>query len=145
MQTTNWVYEGTWALKVKVISWPWPKAIYVWKLKHAFLRNHWPFLTNFVWRLLVTWKLKFVDMMLVTWPRWPPCPYMVIALKNLLLQNLVCSIGTPAHYSLFKWWPWSDLELFYGKVKFGNLGFSIGKYENSGFFSNYCSQWPEIL
>ena len=22
---------------------------------------------------------------------------------------------------------WSDLDLFYGKVKFGNLGFSIGK------------------
>ena len=28
---------------------------------------------------------------------------------------------------------WSDLDLFYGKVKFGNLGFSIGKSENSGF------------
>ena len=27
----------------------------------------------------------------------------------------------------------SDLDLFYGKVKFGNLGFSIGKSENSGF------------
>ena len=30
---------------------------------------------------------------------------------------------------------WSDLELFYDKVKFGNLGFSMGKSENSGFFS----------
>ena len=30
---------------------------------------------------------------------------------------------------------WSDLDLFHGKVKFGNLGFSIGKSENSGFFS----------
>ena len=26
-------------LKVKVISWPWPKVIYIWKLKLAFLRN----------------------------------------------------------------------------------------------------------
>ena len=34
----------------------------------------------------------------------------------------------------------SDLDLFYGKVKFGNLGFSIGKSENNGFFRNYCSQ-----
>ena len=25
--------------------------------------------------------------------------------------------------------------IFYGKVKFGNLGFSMGKRENSGFFS----------
>ena len=23
----------------------------------------------------------------VTWPRWPPCPYMVKTFKNLLLQN----------------------------------------------------------
>ena len=51
--------------------------------------------------------------------------------------------GTPAHHSLFKWWPWSDLDLFYGKVKFGFLGFSIGKSENNGFFRNNCSQWPE--
>ena len=24
-------------------------------------------------------------------------------------------------------------------MKFGNLGFSVGKSENSGFFRNYCS------
>ena len=40
---------------------------------------------------------------------------------------------------MFKWWPWSDLDLFYCKVQFGNLGFSIGKWENSGYFRNYCS------
>ena len=34
----------------------------------------------------------------------------------------------------------SALDLFYGKVKFGNLGFSIGKSENLGFFRKYCSQ-----
>ena len=27
---------------------------------------------------------------------------------------------------------WSDLDLFYSKVKFGDLGFSMGKSENSG-------------
>ena len=65
--------------------------------------------------------------------------------KNLLLQNQRADFHetsyiasrTPAHHSLFCW---SDLDLFYGKVKFGNLGFSIGKSENSGFFRNYCSQ-----
>ena len=70
--------------------------------------------------------------------------------KNLLFRNRRADFhetwyevsGTPAHHSLFKWWPSSDLDLFYGKVKFGNLGFSIGKSENSGFFWNYCSQWP---
>ena len=34
---------------------------------------------------------------------------------------------------------WFDHDLFYGKVKFCNLGFSIGKSENGGFFRNYCS------
>ena len=51
------------------------------------------------------------------------------------------ALGTPAHHSSYKCWPWSDFDLFYGKFKFGNLGFiSIGKSENSGFFRNYCSQ-----
>ena len=36
--------------------------------------------------------------------------------------------------------PWSDLDLFYSKVKFGNLGFSMAKSENSGIFRNYCCQ-----
>ena len=30
------------------------------------------------------------------------------------------ALVTPAHHSLFKWWPWVDLDLFYDKVKFGN-------------------------
>ena len=41
-------------------------------------------------------------------------------LKNLLLQNRQADFqetwyvasGTPAHHSLYKWWPWSDLDLF---------------------------------
>ena len=49
----------------------------------------------------------------------------------------------------------SDLDLFYGKVKFGYLGFSNGKSENSGFFSetiaacdlkvSRCRQLIEIM
>ena len=33
--------------------------------------------SNFIWRLLRTPERKFVQMVLVTWPRWPPRPYMV--------------------------------------------------------------------
>ena len=60
--------------------------------------------------------------------------------KNLL-QNLrtdyhetmnVAS-GTPVYHSLFKWWPWVDLDLFYGKVKVDNLGFSIVKVKTVDF------------
>ena len=73
--------------------------------------------------------------------RWPPRPYMVKTFENLLLQNRMSydletwhvALGTQALQSLYKWWLWVDLDLFYRKVKFGNLGFSIGKSENSGF------------
>ena len=83
----------------------------------------------------------------VTWPRWPPCPYMVKTLKNLLLQNqltndletwyvALCMWVLPR---LFKLSPWVDLDLFYAKVKFGHIGFYMGKSENYLFFRNYCS------
>ena len=63
-------------------------------------------------------------------------------LQNLPLQNRRADFhetwyvasGTPAHHSLLKWWPWSDLDLLYGMVKFDNLGFSIGKSENKWIF-----------
>ena len=32
-----------------------------------------------------------------------------------------------------------DLDLFYGSAKFGDLGFSMRKSENSGFFRNYSA------
>ena len=42
-----------------------------------------------------------------------------------------------------KWWPWVDLNRIYGKVKFGNMGFSTAKSEKSGIFRNYCNLWHE--
>ena len=83
----------------------------------------------------------------VTWPRWPPCPYMVKTLKNLLLQNqltndletwyvALCMWVLPR---LFKLSPWVDLDLFYAKVKFDHIGFYMGKSENYLFFRNCCS------
>ena len=74
-------------------------------------------------------------MVQVTWPRWPPCPYMVKTFKNLLLQNQKSydletwhvALGTQALQSLYKWWPWVDLDLFYGKVKLGHLYVWMGK------------------
>ena len=31
--------------------------------------------SNFIWRLLRMGERKFVQMVLVTLPKWPPCPY----------------------------------------------------------------------
>ena len=60
--------------------------------------------------------------------------------KSYDLETWHAASGTQALQSLHNWSPWIDLDLFHGKVKFGNLCFSIGKSENSGFFRNYCSQ-----
>ena len=43
--------------------------------------------SNFIWRLLRMRERKFVQMVLFTWGRWPPRPYMLKPCKNLLLQN----------------------------------------------------------
>ena len=39
--------------------------------------------------------------------------------------------------------PRVDFELFYDKVKFGNLSLALGKSENSGLSRSYCSLSPE--
>ena len=74
-------------------------------------------------------------MVQVTWPRRPPRPYMLKTFKNLLLMNRkafdletwLAALWTQALQSLYKWWPWVDLDLFYGKVKFGHLYVWNGK------------------
>ena len=56
-------------------------------------------------------------------------------LKNLILWNQKAydletwyvASGARVLPSLFKWWPWVDLDLFYGNVKFGSLCFCMGK------------------
>ena len=62
-------------------------------------------------------------------------------LKNLLLQNRkandleswYASSGAPVLPSLLKWWPWIDLDLFYGKVKFGAYAFVLEKGKTVDF------------
>ena len=63
--------------------------------------------------ILRTREWKFVQMVLVTWPRWPPHPYMVKTFKNLRLQNQKAddletwyvAFGMWDPTSLFKWCP----------------------------------------
>ena len=45
---------------------------------------------------------------------------------------------------LFKLLPWVDLDTFYAKVKFGDIGFCMGRSENYlFFFGNFCSLWSQ--
>ena len=43
------------------------------------------------------------------------------------LETWYAASGARVLPSLFKWCPWVDLDLFYGKVKFDPLCFSMGK------------------
>ena len=89
---------------------------------------------NFMWSLLRLGERKIAKMVVVHWPRWPPCPYMVKTFKNLLLQNRGClgaeslhkSSGTRGLPKLLKWWLYIDIWPFYGEVKFGSLCICIG-------------------
>ena len=65
----------------------------------------------------------------VTWPNWLPYLYTVKTFENILPRNWMAddletwyaAFATKALSVLFKWWPLIDLNLFYGKVKFGHL------------------------
>ena len=67
---------------------------------------------------------------------------MVKTLKNLLLQNqwtddletLYVALSMQVLPRLFKLLPWVDLDTFYAKVKFGDIGFCMGRSENYLFF-----------
>ena len=91
--------------------------------------------SNFIWSLHGMGERKFVQMKQVTWTSWPPYPYMVKTLKNHLLRNQkaddietwCAALSAWVLPSLYKWWPWVDLDLFYGKVKFPPLCFCMGK------------------
>ena len=94
-----------------------PPSIVPPSVVHHFQRSSSPKLLglskpNFIWSLSGMRERKFVRGVLVTWPGWPPRPYMVKTFKNLLqnqrANELVAwyvALGTRAHHSLFKWWP----------------------------------------
>ena len=58
--------------------------------------------------------------------------------------NLVCSIVYESTTKIVQIWPWVDLDPFYAKVKFGHIGFCMGKSENYLFFGNSCSLGSQI-
>ena len=67
---------------------------------------------------------------------------MVKTLINLFLQNqstddfetLYVALSMQVLPRLFKLLPWVDLDPFNAKVKFGDIGFCMGKSENYLFF-----------
>ena len=50
------------------------------------------------------------------------------------LETLYEALSMQVLPKLFKLLPWVDLDTFYAKVKFGDIGFCMGKSENYLFF-----------
>ena len=79
--------------------------------------------SNLIWILFRTVDRKFVQTVLVTRPRWPPCPYMVKGLKNLLqkqkeddvpgrvAQSVVSPIADPGFVSFLPTRPHTFVEI----------------------------------
>ena len=83
MQLTKWVHEPIWISKVKVI--PWTKVTQIQHFQTSFPEKPLSRLKpDFMLIFHGMGERKFVQMVQVTWPRWPLCPYMV---KILLLCN----------------------------------------------------------
>ena len=97
-----------------------PRALHMKIETCFFLKTTGPFLTKFCMLSLhhVPRKWESINMMLVTWPRWLPRPYMLKKLQKFsspkpvdwfFLETWYVASETPSHHSLFKWWPWVDL------------------------------------
>ena len=104
--------------------------------------------SNFMWSLLLKGDSKFIQMVTVRKSRWPPCPYMVKTLKNLILQNRE-SFGTESWYIASRTQGFEvyqvcsnddgrlTFDLNCGMVKFASLYILMGKMLKSHFLKMY--------
>ena len=130
MQLIKWVHEPLWIAKVKVIHWPWSKVT---QIQHFFsLETARP--TEDKFHMKSPWdggmKIYSNDPGHMTSMAAMPICGKNLKKSNWKANDLKCwyvASGTQVLPNLFKWWPWIDLDLFYGKVKFVPLCFCMGK------------------
>ena len=87
---------------------------------------------------------NFVQMVQVTCPTWPPCPYMVKTFKTLLLWNREandhetwCTAwGTQIIHNLFKWWLYVYCKVIFAPLSFFIWGKSLTVYRCLRYYWN---------
>ena len=106
------------------------------RFKHL-LRNHWADWSQISYGVSMGWRNESLFKQSWSHDKMAAMPIHVYG-KNLKKSsspepkgrcpwNLYAALGARVLSSLFKWWPWVDLDLFYGKVKFGTLCFCMAK------------------
>ena len=145
--STKWVNEIEWVSKVKAILWPWSKVTQISKLKLVFRRNSWAFGTKIhmkAWRRI---GMKIYTNELGHMTNMAAMPingknHKKSSSPEPIDQLWTWYVALPMQVlpKLFKLSPWVDLDSFYAKVKFGLIGFCMGKSENYYFLGgHYCS------
>ena len=101
-----------------------------------------------MWSLHGSGKRKIVWGIWVTWPRWLPHPYHQKSSSPEPKANdfgpWYVALGPWAYKSLFKRWHCVDLDLFYGKVKFGPICFYMGKSVRKSFNGRNLQQMTRV-
>ena len=143
MQLTKWLPEPIWISKF--IHGPWCRVTQIQHFIYFFFRNcyaDWSqisFVSSMVWgnKCLFKWVQ-------VTWPIWPPCPYMLKVLKPLkiLTLKLVMQHCVLKYYQVCSNYdPELILTYFMARLNLVPYAFVWEKKANNGFFRNYLSQW----
>ena len=124
----KWVHEPIWISKIKVIQWPWSRVIQIQHLKTSFsletaklieakfhMEPPWDGGTK------VYWNGRGHMTNMATMPIYGKNIRKSTSRESKADDQESCYVASGARVlpSLFKWWPWVDLDLFYGKVKFG--------------------------
>ena len=106
---------------------------------------------NFIWSLNGMGERKFFRGVWVTWPRWPPHPYMVKTLKKSSSpepkdHDLVAwyvALGTRAHRICSNDDPRLTLTYFTARSNLVPYAFIWGKLLESHLMEETYSKWPE--
>ena len=127
--SAEWVNEVEWVSKVKVILWPWSKVTQISKL------NVWLLVCILRWAIQGLLALLFLFKILRN-QIWPSSLTLLHS-ESPKLYTILAFLSA-IRLSLYIWWLWVDLDLFYGSQNW-SLRLFHGKSWKSAFFCCYCA------
>ena len=136
MQLTKWVHGLIWIAKVKVIHWPWSKATQIQHFQTFPEKPLCRLKPNFMWSLSGIGERKYIQMVKVTWPKWPLCPYMIKTWTNLLLWNQMADdLESLIKHQVLK---------YYEICSNDDPGFTVTYFTTRSNFVPYAFVWEKV-